>query len=301
MKARRCRILVNNRAGGGRRVGEVGRCARELISRGWHVEIVAPSDQDSLREAARQAAIDSLDGLVVAGGDGTWHDAVQELATTGSPIALLPIGTGDDNARSLGFPARDPETLARLIDEGSTRVIDLGRITCQGSSRWFSGVASIGFDSQVNSRANDYQRLPGTLRYLVAAARELTTFDPGSYLITRNGGFADEQTVEVQAMLIAVGNGGFYGGGMMICPGYQLDDGLLDATIITRLPRWRFVKTLPTVYRGTHVRDDAVITMRASRLHVVGGRQLVYADGEYVGILPATLESVPGALTIVSA
>ncbi len=226
---------------------------------------------------------------------------MQVLATTHIPVALLPIGTGDDNARSLGFPARDPEALASMIDAGATTQIDLGRITCQGENRWFSGIASIGFDSQVNARANGYQHLPGTLRYLVAAARELTTFEPGTYTVTCDGGTAQEVTTKVQAMLIAIGNGGFYGGGMAICPDYQLDDGLLDATVITVLPRWRFVTTLPTVYRGTHVHDEAVTTLRASRLEVQGGQELVYADGEYVGRLPITLESIPGALTIVSA
>lgn len=301
MSGPRCILLVNRQAGGGRRLGEVARCAQGLIAHGWSVEIRTPEDRDSLREQALDAVQGEVDGLIVCGGDGTWHDALQVVAGTTLPMGLLPIGTGDDNARSLGFPSGNPEGLVELMAGGRNRTIDLGRITWTDPSgvesiRWFSGIASIGFDSQVNARANTYRRLPGTLRYLAAAAAELTVFEPGRYTITGDAG-----TSEVEAMLIAVGNGGYYGGGMAICPDYQLDDGLLDATIIHRLPRWRFVKTLPTVYRGTHVHDAAVATMRSSSLIVEGQDQLVFADGEYVGRLPVRMESVPQALVVVSA
>lgn len=301
MTTRHCLFLVNSRAGGGRRLSEVGVCARSLISLGWKVDVATPADSVRMRDRAVQAVNESWDCLVVAGGDGTWHDVLQAVAMSPLPMALLPIGTGDDNARSLQFPSRDPRALTTLIHEGARRTIDLGRITLDDQVRWFSGIASIGFDSQVNARANDYQRLPGTARYLVAAARELSTFTPGRYIITTEGDHSGKQRQEIEAMLIAVGNGGYYGGGMAICPDFRLDDGHLDATIIGRLPRWRFVKTLPTVYRGTHVRDASVTTLRATRITVEGDDQLVFADGEFVGTLPVILESIPDALTIVSA
>ena len=289
-------IVVNPRAGGGRRVREVSTLALELMMRSWDVDIVVPEDAEGVREAVRRSLHSSADCIVIAGGDGTWHHAVQAGAGFDVPFALLPIGTGDDNARSLDIPARAPRLLAERIDSRRSRAIDLGRMECAGGIRWLSGIASIGFDSRVNDRANGLGGLPGTLRYLVAAAVELTRLTPSTFSIT-----TDQGTITREAILVAVGNGGFYGGGMAICPDFRMDDGLLDVTIIGPLPRWRFSASLPTVYRGSHVRQREVSTAQTSFITIEADAELVFADGEPVGATPVTIRSVPEALRIVSA
>jgi diacylglycerol kinase (ATP) len=308
---RQATIVVNRQAGSGRRICHVASLVRELVHRGWRVKTVAPRCAADMPGAMATAVEEGADCIVIAGGDGTWHQAVQShgmLVRLVShhdgappqvrvvPLALLPIGTGDDNARSLGFPVDDPATTADLIDAGRSRTIDLGTVTCGDEKRWFSGVLSVGFDSAVNARANDYHHLPGTLRYVVAAIRELVNFTPGDYTITIDG--LDHR---FRAMLIAVGNGGHYGGGMAICPDYSHTDGHLDITVIERVPRLRFVTTLPKVYSGQHVRLDQVTTLRAAELEINGDGQLVYADGEPVGVVPALISCVPEVLTIVAA
>lgn len=249
-----------------------------------------------------EGARESVDCLVVAGGDGTWHEVLQvhtmlaQPDTRSIPVALLPIGTGDDNARSLGFPRRDPSALARAIDAGKTRRVDLGLVHHSGGRRWFSGVLSVGFDSAVNARANEYQRLPGTLRYLSAVAAELFRYPASEYTVTTPTG-----TRRIRAMLIAVGNGGYYGGGMAICPGFDLQDGAVETTIITAMPKARFITTMPTVYSGRHVRQREVITLRSESVAISGDQELVFADGEPVGTVPISVECVPRALTIICA
>jgi len=287
-------ILVNRLAGGGRRLDEVRRLTRSLIAHHWAIEVLTPNGPESLEVAVRQSVDSGAQCIVVAGGDGTWHYAIQSLAGTSTPTALLAIGTGDDNARSLGFPRHDPERLGRCIAEGRVRSIDLGRLESSTVSRWFSGVASVGFDSQVNERANAYERLPGTLRYLVAAAAELRGFSPGDYRFTVDG-----ESHELSAMLMAVGNGGFYGGGMAICPDARTDDGYLDATILTAMPIRRFLAALPLVYRGTHVRRPEVDQFRGRELAIDSPGHLVFADGEPIGRTPVSMQVVPDALRIV--
>lgn len=294
MSTPRAVILVNRLAGGGRRLDEVRRLTRSLIAHHWAIEVLTPNGPESLEVAVRQSVDSGAQCIVVAGGDGTWHYAIQSLAGTSTPTALLAIGTGDDNARSLGFPRHDPERLGRCIAEGRVRSIDLGRLESSTVSRWFSGVASVGFDSQVNERANAYERLPGTLRYLVAAAAELRGFSPGDYRFTVDG-----ESHELSAMLMAVGNGGFYGGGMAICPDARTDDGYLDATILTAMPIRRFLAALPLVYRGTHVRRPEVDQFRGRELAIDSPGHLVFADGEPIGRTPVSMQVVPDALRIV--
>lgn len=305
MTGRRATVVLNRQAGSGRRLGEVATVIQELVSRGWRVQVQSPESRHDVAAVVTRVAREGPDCLIVAGGDGTWHeviqarDALEDLAAGSRrgtvPLALLPIGTGDDNARSLGIPIHDPIATAHLIDSQTTRCIDLGVVHTDSQRRWFSGVLSVGFDSQVNFRANGYRRLPGTLRYLVAAARELMDFTPSEYTIT-----TESSTRRVSAMLIAIGNGGYYGGGMAICPTYSDTDGQLDATIIGALPRHQFVGTLPTVYSGRHIHHESVETLRSSAITIEGRGGLVFADGEPVGTVPIRVECVPHALTIVA-
>lgn len=305
MTGRRATVILNRQAGSGRRLGEVATVVHELVGRGWRVDVRAPESPDEVLADITGVVGKGTDCLIIAGGDGTWHAAIQAQGALMTPpagrggqvvpLALLPIGTGDDNARSLGIPIHDPVATAHLVDSQATRCIDLGVVISGSQRRWFSGVLSIGFDSRVNHRANGYRKLPGTLRYLTAAARELMDFAPSEYTITTTS-----DSRRVKAILIAVGNGGYYGGGMAICPGYSYTDGQLDATIIGALPRRRFVATLPWVYSGRHIDHDDVETLRSSELTIEGRDELVFADGEPVGTVPIHVECVPQALTIVA-
>ena len=310
MTTRHATVLVNRSAGSGRRLSEVATFVKELSRLGWRVDVVAPVVREDVVPAIEHAVRGGTDCLIVAGGDGTWHSVLQaEIVHASSrpsthegddsnpvPLALLPIGTGDDNARSLSLPISDPAATAHLVNIGSTRLIDLGLVHSGSTRRWFSGVLSVGFDSQVNARANHYRRLPGTFRYLTAAAVELMRFTPGTYTIS-----TPAQTLNQAAMLIAVGNGGHYGGGMAICPEFSHTDGELEITIIGELSRGRFVATLPTVYSGRHVRQPGVTTLRGPVVDIDSDDQLVFADGEYVGRTPIRIECVPRALRIIAA
>ncbi len=309
MSERHATVLVNRGAGSGRRLGEVATLVKELTNRGWRVSILIPATRQDVVPSIDRAVRAGTHCLIIAGGDGTWHEAIQAqhilcpttddtaVDTPGHaiPLALLPIGTGDDNARSFHLPIADPKATAHLVDIQATRTIDLGLVHTADSSRWFSGVLSVGFDSQVNARANGYRRLPGTFRYLVAAARELAHFSPSDYLVTTSSG-----SQRFTSMLIAIGNGGYYGGGMAICPDFSHTDGQLDVTIIGALPRSRFVATLPSVYSGGHIRHQAVTVLRSDVIEIEAEGQLVFADGEPVGTVPIRVECVPHALAIIA-
>ena len=292
--SRRVVLLVNPTAGGGRGGRVAERAQARLSERGLTVGVVQGRSAAEAGDLLRSALADTssgLHGVVAVGGDGLVSLAVQGVARSGVPLGIIPTGTGNDIARDLGLPLRDPEAAADLVAAGATREVDLGR----AGERWFAGVLGSGFDSMVNERANRMSWPLGRSRYNVAILAELRTFRPLAYTLTLDG-----EVWETEAMLVAVGNTSSYGGGMRVCPGARPDDGLLDVTLLGPLPTWEFLRVFPSVYRGTHVRHRAVTVRTARRVTLVAEGVTAYADGERVGELPVDIAVVPGALRVFS-
>lgn len=288
-------LFVNPTAGRGRGARAALPAASALRDAGFSVRTVLGDDpQDALARA--RAAIDEGTGALVAvGGDGMANLALQAVVGTGTPFGLVAAGTGNDFARALGMPLREPAAAGRMIADalkaGRVRDIDLGRI----GDRWFGAVLASGFDSRVNDRGNR-MRLPlGRLKYDVAMVAELAAFRPLPYRITLDGG----EVREIEATLVAVGNGPSYGGGMRICPGADLTDGLFDITMVGECSRATLLRVFPRVYRGTHVGHPAITVLRARSVELAAEQVTGYADGEPVGPLPLTARCVQGALRVV--
>ena len=285
-------ILVNPLAGRGRGA-ELGPLAIDhLRSRGVEVvEAIGVTATEAVESAATALAA-GTDALVACGGDGTVHAALQLVAGTDTPLGIIPVGTGDDNARSLGIPLDDPTAAADVVAAGHTRTVDTGFVvTADETERWFLGVMSSGFDSLVNERANTMSFPKGQARYGVATVAELSVFKPLPYEMTVDG-----LSHSGEAMLVAVGNGASYGGGMKVCPGAVLDDGLLEITFLGKVGKLTFLRVFPRVFKGTHVEHPAVTTLRGAHITLDAPGQIVYADGERVGPLPADVTCRPGSL-----
>ncbi|HEX5566806.1 MAG TPA: sphingosine kinase, partial [Streptomyces sp.] len=197
-------------------------------------------------------------------------------------------------------PVRDPARAGRVIAEvlkaGEGRTIDLGR----AGGRWFGSVLASGFDSRVNDRGNRMRWPSGRLRYDLALLAELAGLRTVPYRLTLDDG----PVREIEATLVAVGNGPSYGGGMRICGDARLDDGLLDVTVVGECSRTTLLRVFPRVYRGTHLSHPSVTVHRVAKVTLeTTGRETVtgYADGEPLGPLPLTVEAVPGAVRVLAA
>jgi diacylglycerol kinase (ATP) len=206
------------------------------------------------------------------------------------PLGIVPAGTGNDIADALGIPRRDPLKAADVVVGGRTVTADAGRL---GGGRWFAGVVACGFDSRVNERANTLTWPGGTARYLRAMVQELRVFRPIPFTITLDG-----ETVEREAMLVAVANTRSYGAGMRVCPDASPQDGLLDVLILGALPKIEFLRTFPRVYRGGHITHPAVTITRARGVRLEAPDVVAYADGERVGPAPVDCVVEPGALSV---
>jgi len=294
MTIRKVALLINPTSGKGRGEKNAPIAARRLRERGLEVEELTGSSAEESLKLACTAVEKGVDALVACGGDGTVHLAVQALAGTDTPLGIIPVGTGDDNARTLGVPLNDVAAAADVIADGRTRVIDLGHVeTADADPRYFLGVLSCGFDSEVNERANEMTWPHGQLRYLTAILAELRVFKPLPFTITREG---VSETSE--AMLVAVGNGISYGGGMKVCPDAKVDDGLLDITVLSAVSKFTFLRAFPGVFKGTHTSQPFVSTSLVKTVTLDAPGQIAYADGERIGSVPANITIKPESLNV---
>ncbi|MDG9720586.1 diacylglycerol kinase [Streptomyces sp. DH24] len=288
-------LFVNPTAGRGRGARAAQPAASALRAAGFSVRTVLGENAPDALTRARGAVADGTEALIAVGGDGMASLALQAVAGTSTPLGLVAVGTGNDFARALGLPVRDPAAAGRLIADalkgGRLRDVDLGR----AGDRWFGTVLASGFDSRVNDRGNRMRWPAGRAKYDLAMLAELAAFRPFPYRIRLDDG----QVREVEATLVAVGNGSSYGGGMRICPGADLADGLFDITVVGDCSRATLLRVFPRVYRGTHVDHPAVTVLRAARVELAADGITGYADGEPLGPLPLAARCVPGAVRVV--
>ena len=283
-------VIVNPVAGRGRTrrlLDELELAAKEVGA-----QFVVSPEPGAPSRLARAAADEGHD-LVAVGGDGLVAEVANVAADTGKRLAVVPTGAGNDFARALGYDLRKPLDAFKVLDAGRDLVVDLGRV----NGRMYTCVTASGFDAEANRWANTVQRLSGTSLYVAAVIRTLAVFKPFPFRLTVDG-----DARELDAWLIAVGNGPAYAGGMHITPAADMHDGLLDVTVISgAMPRWEFLANFPKVFKGTHVTHKRVLTFRGAAVGVESfdtSRPMdVYADGERVGPLPAQMESVRDALT----
>lgn len=284
-------LLTNPTAGKGR-----GAAAREaalprLRQAGFEVRDLVGADADESLDLARAAVADGVWAVVVCGGDGMVHLGVQAVARTTTHLGIVPAGTGNDIARYVDLPRKDPAAAADRVVASTPRRLDLARC----GDRWFVTVMAAGFDAVVNERANHMTWPRGQMRYNLATLAELRTFRPLPYTLDLDG---EERRLE--AMLVAVGNGPSFGGGLRITEGALLDDGMLDVVIIKPMSRPELVRTYPKLFKGTHVHHPQYEHHRVRRVTVAAPGIVSYADGERFGALPLTVESDPGALSILA-
>lgn len=288
-------IVVNPAAGRGRDRDLVP-VLRALATRSaLDAEVVASESADDAAKLAIDAANNGRD-LIAVGGDGTVGLIAGIAADHGSRLGIVPTGSGNDFAATLGYDRARPLDAIGAIAAGRDATVDLGVV----NGRAYTCVTCSGFDAEANRWANTVTRLSGTPLYVAAVLRTLAVYRPCRFRIT-----VDDAVYETPAWLVAVGNSTSYAGGMHILPHARMDDGLLDVCVIGDLTRVELLRHFPKVFRGTHLSVPGVETYRGTHITVEaldqgngGGTMEVWADGERVGPLPATMEPRRDALRV---
>ncbi len=277
-------LIVNPSAGGGRAARALPAVEAALRAGGVTPRVELTASLEHAGALAREAL--ARDEVAVSfGGDGLAGRVAHELRGTGGVLGILPGGRGNDFARKLGIPGEPVAACATLLD-GGERVVDAAEV----EGRTFLGIASFGFDSDVQDLANA-TRLPlGQLVYLYSALATLRRWRAARL---------DFDGRSTRGYAVAVCNSGMFGGGMRVAPDADLADGLLDVVITHDVPRLRYLRSLPKVFRGTHLDDPAVELFRIAELRVGAERTFrIYADGDPIGETPATIRALPGALRV---
>jgi YegS/Rv2252/BmrU family lipid kinase len=284
-------LIVNPSSGGGRGRKLLPKVEEAMRARGLaHRTVVTQSLEQGIDAAI--AAHEARELPVVMSGDGLIGQIGGALAGRGATMGIVPGGRGNDFARVLGIPDEVGKAVG-VLAEGKARKIDVGEV----NGRRFLGIASMGFDSESNRRANQTRLVRGSLVYAYAALRTLATWKPANFTVTLDG----KETVAVRGYSVAVANNKAFGGGMFIAPDAELDDGRFDVVLSSHTGKRRFLTNLPKVFEGTHVEEDAVTVRRASTVKVEADRDFeVYADGEHLSDLPATLRVLDGALRVIA-
>jgi diacylglycerol kinase (ATP) len=290
----RLTVVVNPTSGRGRAARVLPEVEHRLAALG--AEVVVSDGPEHAQEIARKAAEAGAEIVVAMGGDGMVGMVGAALIGTGAALGLIPTGTGNDFAVVLGYDRKRPTAAVAHLERPTFLEIDAGRIRWLGGERLYVNVAGTGFDSDVTETANRMRtRMQGSAKYVAAVFKTLPGFRPGRFEVV-----ADGEAHTLPGMLLAVGNGVSYGGGMKITPAASLTDGFLDVTVIGAMSKPQFLANFPKVFRGTHVSHPKVTTLRGRTFDVSADRGFeVYADGEHVGPLPATFEVVPKALRVV--
>jgi diacylglycerol kinase (ATP) len=284
----RAALLVCPASGKGKAGRMAGATAAALRAGVTKLDTLVASSAEGTLDMAKRAVADGVDMLVVLGGDGAAHLAMQACAGTGTALGIVPAGTGNDLANAVG--THSVEDVLR----GERRTLDLGRLS---TGAWFATVLCAGFDSAVNERANAMRWPAGPRRYDLAILAELAQLRAKPLRIETEHGVE-----ELDATLVAVGNTPNYGGGIPICPDARADDGLFDVTVVSKMSRAVLIRMLPTLRTGHHTDHPAVRTFRARSVALSGENDWVgYADGERQALLPLSMETVRDALTVISA
>ena len=284
------RLIVNPRAGGGRAAHALPRVEAALRSHGLAFRVERTTGLDHARELAR-GAVAGHEVAVAMGGDGLTGAVAGELRSTDGILGVLPGGRGNDFARKLGIPA-DPVAACSTLAAGATREIDVAEV----GGRAYLGIASAGIDSDVQDIVNA-TRLPlGRFVYLYGTLRALRSWRPARWELTLDGA-----PRAFDGYSVAVCNTGVYGGGMRLAPRASLDDGRLDVVLTESTSRWRFLLNLPKVFRGSHVHEPTLHVLQAREVTFGADRAFViYADGDPIAELPATVRVLPGALRVLA-
>ena len=272
---------------------------KELLTR-RNAELQVSTRRGHVEELAAEAIQSGADRVVAVGGDGTMQEAVNGIISAGGgEMGLVPIGRGNDLARSLAIPL----DLAAALDIAlgpTTTAIDVGRAVRDTTLRHFVAAGGVGFDAQVSwtmSNPRPWWK-NGRAGYFAGTLDELRRFHNQRLRITLE---TDEgrEVVDHVSLMVAFANGPYYGGGMKICPDASLTDGQVDVCVVGDLSRMQALRELPGIYEAKHVRNPKVRFYRSRRLLIEGDEPTrVHLDGEPWGTLPIRVEAFPAAIQV---
>ncbi len=303
-------VVVNPASAAGRTGRLWPEISRALEAAGVEFEHRLTTGRGEATEMTRSALREGVDRVVAVGGDGTVNEVLngffEEGGDTavrpGAALGLIPNGTGGDFRRSVGIP-HEPRAAAALLARGDRRPCDVGRIEfldADGhrlSIHHFLNIADCGLGGEVVMRANrSSKRVGGKATFAWASVRAVVAYGRKPARVVVDG-------TPVQGLMqnVVVANGRYFGGGMLVAPDADVNDGLLDVIVLGDIGRLRTVVNMPLVYRGRHIGHPGVVALKGRRVEITplsGSRMLFDVEGEQIGGAPAVITVLPSAIRL---
>jgi YegS/Rv2252/BmrU family lipid kinase len=303
-------VIINPAAGSGRAGRNWPNIETAMFRHGYDLQTAFTTGPGDATRMARELAEAGARTIVCVGGDGTVNEVVNGLIDGDRPVsdltrlALVPSGTGKDLSRTLG--TRDVESMLRALSDGTTVLMDLGRIsyhdpaTGTTTSRVFANVADAGLGAATAERINRSSKaLGGFVSYFTGAIRSISAFKPWQVAVEIDGA----PIYDGSAGMVVFANGRYFAGGMRVAPEASICDGKLEMFVLEGVgKRALLTSLLPRVYRGKHIGQPGVIHLQGRSATVTcAAGMLLELDGEQVGATPLTVDVLPGVLRIVGA
>jgi diacylglycerol kinase (ATP) len=285
-------LLVLNRSSGKGKVDRKLKKFLELCEENQIPYQTIDETSTSLTERSIRRSLqrEKIDALIAFGGDGLVSLCLQIISQTKIGFSVIPTGTGNDFARSIGTNKVSINQVFDSIFKNKPISIDLALVETGHLKRYFVQVLSSGFDASVNELANKFNYPIGRLKYTVAMFIRLPKFKTIDYEIT-----TDDQKLQIKSMLVAVANGASYGGGMQILPNASYRDGVLDLLYVDPVSKITLLSIFPLVFKGWHIKHPAVHVLKTKTVELRGITE-AYADGEFVAKLPLKISVEKEAL-----
>jgi diacylglycerol kinase (ATP) len=304
MSSNYARVIVNPVAGAGRTRREWPRIMGLFKGSGLRFEHDITEAPGHAIELAKTAAKNGYDTIVSVGGDGTINEIVNGLYASGNikttALGIVSTGTGSDYIRTVGIPRRY-EDACRCLLQSKKRTVDLGVVEYNNNGsrveRLFVNFAGFGFDAEIVRRTTRQFKALGSLpSYLMGLLTTLVSYRNKDISLKLDG-----ELLERRVCAVIMNNGRYGGGGMFAAPGADLADGWLDVLIIGDMSKPDLLRSLPRIYKGTHLTHPKVTMKRAREIEVSprSGRIELQADGELLGEVPARFRVLPSALNVI--
>lgn len=285
-------LIVINRSSGRGNVDRKLRRFTELCKQNnVSYEIV---DKDSAAETSKalkeRISAGEVETLIAFGGDGIVSLCLQLVAKSSVAFCVVPTGTGNDFARSIGTYKKSIHKIFQAIFSDKPISMDIAVADNFTEKRYFVQVLSSGFDASVNERANAIKAPIGKLKYTIAMLLKLPRFKSIEFEV-----LIDSQKLNINSMLMVVANGSSYGGGMKILPNASFQDGKLDLLYVDPVSKFTLLSIFPLVFKGWHLKHPAVHVVSAESIELRGVTN-AYADGEFVSHLPLKISVIQNGL-----
>jgi len=282
---RKLMFIINPAAGKGSAKTLLEPIHKRLENSGVEYKMIISQSKGQIEALTRQAILDGYEEIVAVGGDGTLTEMVQGICHSGAlniKAGILPCGTGNDFSKVL-FNSHDPLIILESILHGNTKNADL--FNCNGIK--CINVCAMGIDGQIVLDTEKIKNIfPGPVAYLLSTLKSLMIYKARKVEIK-----LDQKSIQRRTLIVAIGNGRYFGGGMKITPKAEIDDGLMDVCIVNHVPKLRLMAMFPSIFKGEHLNIKEVEYYKCSEVIVKSLEKslLLNVDGNIVGATPVSV------------